>query len=220
VDSPIAGALGAVCVVLTALVAIIAVYSVRRQRRDRDRMRQWADHNGWTVTLNPSVDWGRRMPGGNRNGVGHTFTRVLHGRQVSVAEYSVTDASDGTTTNTHYYVIMVARLSRSLPTTNVELRPRTSRLAVRVRGAGETATGNADFDRAYRVQTTEPTTLNQWLSPRLITAYLARRQPGSWGVRGTELFCYSPGRLTADEIPGHAATALSLADLLDGSHAA
>lgn len=165
-DSPIAGALGAVCVVLTALVAIIAVYSIRRQRRDRDRMRQWADRNGWTLTLNPSVDWGRRMPGGNRNGVGPTFTRMLHGRQVSVAEYSVTDASDGTTTNTHHYVITVVRLNRSLPPTDVQPRSRTSRPAARVLDARETTTGNADFDRAYRIQTTEPAALSQWLSPR------------------------------------------------------
>src|SRR6266540_6224522 len=108
---PFVGVVGALCVVFAVVVALIAVYSVRRERGHRDRMRRWADRNGWTLTTDPNVDWGRRLPGGNRYGVGHTFSTVLSGRPVHVAEYSVTDASDGTTTNTHHYVVTVAQLN-------------------------------------------------------------------------------------------------------------
>jgi hypothetical protein len=213
---PAAGAIGAVCVVLAVLVAIIAVYGARRRRRDRDRMRAWADHHGWAFTPHPSVDWGRRLPGGNRNGVGHTFTSVLHGRQVNVAEYSVTDGSDGTTTNTHHWVITAVRLNRTLPATGVEPRSRASRLAAKIFGSGETATGNADFDRGFRIRTAEPAALHQWFSPALIAAHLAGRVPAAWSVHGADLLCHRPGRLEVNEIPRHATAALPLADLLDG----
>jgi hypothetical protein len=215
-----AESIGAVCVIFALLITLIAGYSIRRQRRHRDRMRQWADRNGWTFTLNPNVDWGRRLPGGNPNGVSHTFTGMLNGRQVNVAEYSVTDASDGTTTNTHHQVITVVRLHRPLPATDVEPRSRASRLAAKAFGAGETATGNPDFDRAFRIRTTEPATLNQWFSPALITAHIAGRVPKSWSVQGTELLCRQSGRLELDEIAGRAGAALPLADLLDGSNRA
>ncbi|MCU7723853.1 hypothetical protein ODJ79_09020 [Actinoplanes sp. KI2] len=212
---PVAGLVGAVCVVFAVLVATIAWVSVRRQRRDRDRMRDWAGRNGWAFTLKPNVDWGRRLPGGNRNGVAHTFTRVLSGRQVTVGEYSVTDAGDGTTTNTHHYVITVVQLRRSFPATAVEARSRTSRVATRIFGPGDTATGDTDFDRGFRIRTTEPSVLHQWFTPALIAAHLAGRVPGSWSVQGADLLCHRPGHLDPDQISGHAAAALPLADLLE-----
>jgi hypothetical protein len=212
-DDPLVVVVGGLCVVF---VAILAVYSMRRERRRRDQMRQWAEGNGWTLTAHPSVDWGRRLPGGNKHGVGHTFSSVLHGRPVSVAEYSVTDASDGTTTNTHHHVVTVARLNRPLPLTQVEPRGRASRLKTKFLGPGETATGNADFDRDFRIRTHDPAALRQWFSPGLIAAHLARQVPSSWSVQGTELLCHRPGHLNPDEILGHAAAVLPLANLLDG----
>jgi hypothetical protein len=212
---PVTGAIGAVCVVLAVLVAILAWSSVRRQRRQRDRMRDWADRNGWAFTLKPSGDWGHRLPGGNSNGVTHTFTSLLKGRKVNVAEYSVTDASDGTSTNTHHYVITVIQLRRPLPATDVAPRSQPSRLATRVLGPGETATGDTDFDRSFRIRTTEPTVLHQWFTPALIAAQLAGRVPGSWSVHGTDLLCHRPGRLDTDQILRHATAALPLADLLE-----
>lgn len=216
VDDPLVGVIGALCVVSAALVAIIAVYSVRSRRRHRDRMRQWADRHGWTLTSHPDVDWGRRLPGGNRHGVDDMFSSVLHGRPVSVAEYSVTDASDGTTTNTHHYVVTVTTLARRFPSTQIEARGRVSRLKSRLVGPGDCATGNADFDRAFRLRTTEPATLPQWFSAPLIAAHLSGRVPVPWSVQGNQLLCHRPGRLDPDEVPGHAAIVLPLATLLDG----
>jgi len=208
--------IGALCVVSAALVAIIAVYSVRSRRRHRDRMRQWADRHGWTFTSHPDVDWGRWLPGGNRHGVGDMLSSVLHGRPVSVAEYSVTDASDGTTTNTHYHVVIVTALARSLPSTQLEARGGVSRLKSRLVGPGDCATGNADFDRAFRLRSSEPAAVPQWFSAPLIAAHLSGRVPVPWSVQGNQLLYHRPGRLDPNEIPGHAAAILPLATMLDG----
>jgi hypothetical protein len=212
---PIVGLVGALCLVCAALVALIAVYQVRRQRRRRRQTQQWADHNGWTLTRNPRVEWGRLLPGGNRHGISHTFSRVIEGRRVNVAQYSVTDASDGTTTNTHYHVVAVVVLSRSYPSIQVEPRGRASRLKNKLLGPGETASGNPDFDREFIIRTSEASAVRQWLSPALTAAQLNGRIPAAWSVHGTELLCHRPGELNPDDVPGYAGAALSLATLLE-----
>ena len=203
-DNPVVGMAGALCAVVAALVAIVAASSSRRRRRHRKLMRQWADNNGWTYTPQPGVDWGRRLPGGNTNGITQAFSRVLQDRQVSVAEYSVTDASDGTSTNTHWYVVTAAVLHRPLPATQVEPRGPASRLRSKLFGPDETTTGNPDFDRAFRIRTVEPTGLRQWFSPPLVTAHLAGRASPVWNVRGTELSAGSQAasrRTTSPAVP-------------------
>jgi hypothetical protein len=215
-DDPLVAVVVVLCVVFAALAAILAVYSGRRVRRHQRRMQQWADRNGWTLTAHPHVEWGRRLPGGNTHGVSYTFSSVLDGRRVNVAQYSVTDASDGTTTNTHHHVVTVALLNRPLPSTQVESRGRASRLTSRFLDSGETATGNPGFDRDFRIRTREPAALRQWFSPPLIAAHRSGQVPSSWSVQGAELLCHRPGRLDPDEVQGHAAAVLPLADLLDG----
>ncbi len=207
---------GAVCVVFAAIIALSAVHTARRNRREHQALQQWADQHGWTLTRQPDVDWGRQLPGGNNHGVSHCFSAVLSGRPVTVAAYSVTDASDGTTTNnTHQHVVTVAALRRALPPAAVEPRGPVSRLTRALFGAGETATGHTDFDRAFRIRAAAGTPA-AWVSPELVAAHLAGRVPASWSVRGNELLCHRPGHLQPHYVPGHAAVILSLADLLDG----
>jgi hypothetical protein len=216
VDEPLVALAGVFCAVVVALIVVVAVFSGRRERRNRESRRQWADRNGWTLVPHPRVDWGERLPGGNKRGVDFAFSAVLGGRPVSVAEYSVTDASDGTSTNTHHHVVTVVRLSRSLPPTEVEPRGRASRMRSRLAGPGETATGNPEFDRDFRIRTSEPAALPQWFSPSLVAAHLTGHVPSSWSVRGVELLRHRPGRLDPPEVPHHAAAVLPLATLLDG----
>jgi hypothetical protein len=212
---PLVGLVAALCLGSVVLVALVAVYHGRRQRRRGREMQQWADRNGWTLTRNPPVDWGRQLPGGNRRGIGHTFSRTLDGRPVNVAQYSVTDTSDGTTTNTHFHVVAVAILRRAYPSIQVEPRGRVSRLKNKLLGPGETASGDPDFDRQFIIRTSDPSVVRQWLSPALIAAELTGRIPAAWSVYGTELLCHRPGELNPDDVPGHAGAVLSLATLLD-----
>jgi hypothetical protein len=207
---------GAVGVVFATITAISAVHTARRNRRTHDRQQQWADQHGWTLTRHPTVGWGRQLPGGNKHGVSHCFSTVLHGRPVAVAEYSVTDAGDGTSINTHYHVVTVATLGREFPAASVEPRGPVSRLRHGLLGSGETVTGNPHFDRAFRIRTATPGAPTAWLSPELAAAQLTGRVPASWSVRGNELLCHHPGRLEPHDVPAEAAVILPLADLLDG----
>jgi hypothetical protein len=216
VDNPIAGMSAALCAAVAVLVTVVAVISGHRRRRHRHQMQQWADNNGWTFTPRPAVEWDSRLPGGNKNGVTETLSTVLHGRQVTVAEYSVTDASDGTSTNTHWYIVTAAVLHRPLPATRVEPRGHASRLRNKLFDPDETATGNPDFDRAFRIRTADPAGLRHWFSLPLVTAHLAGQVLPAWNVQGTELLRWQPGRLKPDDIPNHASKVLQLADLLDG----
>jgi len=128
----------------------------------------------------------------------------------------VTDASDGTSTNTHWYVVAAAVLHRPVPATQVEPRGRTSRLRNKLFGPDETATGDPDFGRAFRICTAESAGLRRWFTLPLITAHLTGQVPPAWNVQGAELLHWQPGRLSLAEIPGHTAMVLLLADLLDG----
>jgi hypothetical protein len=214
------------CVLIVVLVTGAALAARRRERRRGDRLRSWAQHHGWVVVEHPAVDWGRRLPGGNRAGVTVLLSTVVRGRRVSVAEYTVTDVQitsvpDGaggttpsTTTNTHHYTITVALLTRPMPDTTVEPRPKLSRLARAVTGTGETSTGDARFDRAFRIRTAEPAAIRFWCTRPLIDAHLHRRVP-AWSVHGTELMAYHPGRLDPATIAQHADPVIYLAALLD-----
>jgi hypothetical protein len=207
---------GALCAAVAVLVAVVAAFSARSRRRHRARMQQWAESNGWTYTPQPAVDWGRRLPGGNKNGITEAFSRVVDGRQVSVAEYSVTDASDGTSTNTHWYVATVAVLRRSLPASQVEPRSLPSRLRSARRGLDEVAVGHPDFDRGFRIRTSDPARLRHWFSPSLVAAHQAGQVPPAWSVHGTEVLRWQPGRLNPENLGGLTPGILILADLLDG----
>ena len=214
-DDPIVGLTAALCGMGMLLVVIVAVIGVRGQRRRRARMRQWADRHGWTLTRRPAVDWGRSMPGGNPDGIEHLFTRVIDGRRVDVAEYSVTDAGDGSTQNTHHWVVTATTLRWPLPGMSLAPRDPVSRLARKLFGGEDTATGDRDFDRRFRVRAGEPAAVRRWLSGQLIAAQLAGRVPPAWQVHGAGLLCHRPGALDLDEIPAHAAATVTLAGLLE-----
>ena len=150
----------------------------------------------------------------------------VQGRPVSVAAYTVTDtqlttAPDGTggattstTTSTHYYTVTVAALARSMPPTAVEPRGAMSRLARTVLRPGDCATGNAVFDRRFRIRTSDPAAVHGWCTPQLIAAHLDRHLP-TWSTYATELFTYQTGRLDPTTIPHHTSQVVLLAALLD-----
>jgi hypothetical protein len=221
----IAGA-GILCLlgVAVTIPAIIAVR--RRERRRTDRLQAWARENGWIVTPKPAVHWRGRLPGGNRGVVTVAVSGAVSGRPVSVAEYAVSDvqitsAPDGmggtttsTTTTTHHFTVAVAALSRPMPNIAMERRGTASRLARAVLGPGEAATGNADFDRAFRIRTADPAAVRRWCTPSLIDAHL-RWQIPDWSVTGTELLTYRGGRLDPSTIPEEAGRITFLAAQLD-----
>lgn len=211
-NEPIGAVAGVLGLAFAVLVALVAVFAVRRRRRERDRLEQWARASGWTLTWNPAVDWGRMMPGGNPRGVAHAFSARAHGRPVTVAEYSTTDAQS----RTSFFVIAAIVLARPLPPIEVTPRGALSRGWQKIAGPGEAATGNPEFDRAFRVRSEEPAEALRWLPPPVLAAQLQRRLPEAWSVRGTELLAHHPGRLRPEDVPREAQPLVALADLLEG----
>jgi hypothetical protein len=217
---------GIFCVLVVVLVALAAVAARRRERRRTDAVRSWAQANGWAVTDRPAVDWGARLPGGARDGVSVVLSGVVRGRPVSVGEYMMTetqvsttsDATGGTSTstssNTVHYTVAVARLTQPMPDTTVEQRGGLSRLARAVTGPSESATGNAAFDKAFRIRTANPPAVRAWCTPALIDAHLRGHVP-AWSVHGVEVLTYHPGRLDPPAIVSHAERVAYLAALLN-----
>jgi hypothetical protein len=219
-DDTLAVAAGVVFVLIVVVVALVAVLTRRRRRGRAGRLEGWAHENGWTVTRRPVVDWGVRLPGGNRDGIATMISGRVRGRPVSVAEYVVTGGRTDVTmvSPDNIYAVTVAVLAQPLPGISVEPRGPTSLRDQVVAGPGESATGNVAFDRTYRIRTNDPDAVPRWCTSQVIEAHL-RGQIPAWSVHGNELLTYENGRLIPAAIPGRIGPVTYLADLLDQSAA-
>lgn len=219
--------LGVGCLGTIALFTLAWLMHSVRDRRRRERLTRWVGQHGWTITPNPSVNWGLRLPGGNPRGVSLAISATVHGRPVSVAEYSysetqMTTTSDGQggttvgqTTHTHTFTVVVVRLTRSYPPIAVGPRSAASRLGRRLLG-GRTATGHHEFDHRYQVHGADPDAIRHLIGPALIGDHLAGHLP-PWSVHGSELLSYRPGAIEDPErIPEMVIPVLRVAHHLDG----
>jgi hypothetical protein len=216
---------------LVALLVVSSVAAARRERERREKLAQWAALRGWAFTLKPSVAWTNRVAGRNRHGVTLALSGVVDGLPVSVAEYHYTETHSTTSVNaegrstssssstTRHYVVATVRLPHPLPTVTVAPRGALSRMARSVLGPGETSTGQADFDRAFRIKTDQPDLVRAWCTPALQTAHLTGQIP-AWSLARGELLCSTAGRINDPEtIPTMIAPALRVAALLTPARA-
>nr|WP_221374967.1 hypothetical protein [Actinoplanes polyasparticus] len=209
---PLTGALAFLCVASLALVVIVALLAARQRRRRDGRIAEWAAKAGWQVVMRPAVDWGRRLPGGNPDGVRLLLSGHAGERPVLVGEYDVTDVqvatgADGsatTTPHTRHWVVTVAILNRPWPPATVTTRGRLSRRNDTI--------GDPGFDKAFRISGT----VGPWCTPALIAAHLAHRTPVPWSVAGPELMTWTEGRMRPSHPVGDLGPLLHLASLLDG----
>lgn len=217
------GCLGAV--LLVALLVGLVALSRRGERRRRDTLRQWALRHGWVYVPQPAVDWGSRLPGGNRAGVTVVVSGEVAGHRVSVAEYGHTetyastgsDGAGGTTSTTsshsHPYVVVVVHLDQPYPSVEVSPRGPAAKIGRALRGGGATVTGDPAFDREFTVSG-DPIAVRWLLSPALVAAHVAGSVP-PWSLHGTELMTHLPGRLAQlDRIPALAEPLTRVAALL------
>lgn len=213
-ESVVLGGICAIAVALAGLVILALIVRGRGQRRRHEELARWAAAHGWTVTPNPTVDWGARLPGGNRKGISLALSAVVNGRPVSVGEYSYTEThitgggADGattTTSHTHRFVVAVVRLNQSYQPVAVRPRSALSKLAVR---------GDERFDRQFTVEAADPAYARRLIGPALAAEHVAGTVP-PWSLHGTELLAYRKGRLDApDQIPGLVSPLIRVADLL------
>ncbi|MCO8274216.1 hypothetical protein M1L60_26805 [Actinoplanes sp. TRM 88003] len=209
---PMAGVLAFFCVASLGLVVIAALLAARQRRRRAGRIVAWAVHAGWQVVERPAVDWGRRLPGGNPEGVRMLLSGHVGGRPVLVGEYEVTDVqvttgADGTATttpHTRHWVVSVAILNHPWAPATVTTRGRLSRRT--------NTTGDPGFDKAFRIEGV----VGPWCTPALIAAHLARHVPVPWSVSGPELMTWTEGRLHPAHPVGDLGPLLHLAALLNG----
>ncbi|WP_141719411.1 hypothetical protein [Micromonospora peucetia] len=215
------GCVGLVLLLGAGLAAIVVV-AHRQERERRDSWRRWAAHQGWTFTENPQVAWTGRVPGRNRRGVRFALTGTMHGRPVGVAEYAYTethtstgaDGNQTTSSQTHAYVVAFVWLRRPFPDLAVAPRHVFSKLGRALFGSDGYATGNAEFDRQWRVGAAAPGQ-QALVGPTLLAAHLAGAVP-AWSVRGPELITYRSGRLHDHTSVGSLVTPLiTVADLLE-----
>lgn len=218
---PIPGALvlgGVVFVGLVVLVVFGVVAASRRERERQDRIRRWATQHGWRVAVSPTVDWVKRLPGGNRRGVSLLVSGQLRHRHVGVAEYSYstesTDSRGSSSTTTYNFIVIAVRLTASYPPLAVEARGALSRLGRAMFGDKPAATGHDNFDRRFRVQTRDPAYAHTMVGPALITEHLAGRVP-EWSLAGHDLLAWQAGILEDPrQVPTLAAPLMRVADLL------
>ncbi|MBL7258753.1 hypothetical protein [Paractinoplanes lichenicola] len=215
-DDPLVAVVGLFCVVAVVLFVLALVIGVRRRRRREQQLQQWADGNGWQLVKQPAVDWGQHLPGRNPHGVRVMLAGRVHGRPVMVGEYEVTDTqvttgADGnptSTSHTHLYVVTVAILGRMQPPVSVSARGRLSRAKAGLLGPGDTASGDPQFDKAFRIRGAP----GPWCTPALLAAHLAGHVPVPWTVSGQQLITWREGSLRP---PEPLDPVLRLAHLLD-----
>jgi hypothetical protein len=220
--------LAAVCagaVVLT--VALVSWAVVRGRRKTRLRwaeLQLWAEANNWTLVSRPVVDWGSRMPGGNKRGVELALHGEMWGRRTSIAEYSYgeststagPDGSTSTTVTTHEYVLVVVHLDRPSGYLGVQPRGVLSRWGRTLFGTG-TAIGDERFDREYRM-VGDPAATTYRLSPELVEAHVAGAVP-PWTVYGPDLLTWYPGRIDLSRLGELAGPVHRVAIMLTGADA-
>jgi hypothetical protein len=217
--------IGLVCLAMVIGIAVAAGAAARHRDLNRQAgLQQWATRHGWAFVTRPAVDWGRRLPGRNGDGVALSLAGTQGGRRVSVAEYSHTEtgvgsAPDGnggttttTTTNTRHYVVTVVHLDRPSAVLGVQPRSAVSKLGRALFNTGSEI-GHADFDKQFTV-VGDPAAAAYRISPALIAAHLDGVVP-SWSLSGTDLLSWRAGRIdTPDRIPELAAPLVRVADLL------
>jgi hypothetical protein len=192
-------------------------FGVRHRRWAQ--LRAWAHANAWTIVAKPVVDWGARLPGGNKHGVTLALTGSVGGRRTSVGEYSFEESVTtraGTTITTHEYVVLVLHLDRPsgyLGVLPCEVLERWGRSLL---GVGAPL-GDDAFDDRHRV-VGDPATAAYELPGELVAAHIAGAVP-PWTLYGTELVTWYPGRIDLDHLGEQVGPLHLVARLLTGAGA-
>lgn len=215
----------AIFVLFVVLLAVGIPLSIRAERSRKAAIRQWAAANGWAFAESGRAQWTARLPGRDSRGLGVILSRQLGGRWVTVAEYSYRTTSSSrssttgtttTTTTTHHFVVAVVQLDRMYPPIAVLPRGLLSQLGRSLFGDKPTATGNALFDKQYKIVTADPGCAKALLGPPLIGAHIAGAVP-PWTLVGAELLTCVPASGPLRDpatIPGYVAPLLHVAALL------
>jgi hypothetical protein len=192
---------------LIALGAAARNRAVRAERRMRDTLYAWTMANGWQMHEGDvHVSWRQRLSGLRGFGIRRFAFATVHGLPVTAADcHYATESTDSEGQSHTQWVslsVFVARLPGGWPDIEVRNRRLGSRLMRALGRQSPVEIGHAEFDRRFKVMTTDPRAAHVLLSPALVDAHL-RDQASPWSLIGGELMIVEPGRLTLDRIgPG------------------
>jgi hypothetical protein len=205
-------------------LVLLTVAGRRREHRRWVGLHKWAVGNGWTLVAKPVVDWGSRLPGGDKHGVSLALHGELGGRPCGVGEYSFSetatiskpDGHGGTTTTTHQYVVVVLHLDRPSAYLGVQPLGVLSRWGHTLFGTGSPI-GHEQFDEQFRV-VGDPPAAAYPLSPELVAAHVEGTVP-PWTLYGADLMTWYPGRVDPAGIPELVEPLQRVATMLTGAGA-
>lgn len=164
----------------------------------------------------------QHLPGRDRRTVSVVLSGVLDGYPVTVAEYSYTTSSHGTdasgsstrSTTRHDLSVAVVRLRQAYPPVEVGPRRAASRLSRSLFGDGKISTGHPEFDRRFKIGSTDPVMARALVGAALVSAHLADGVP-AWSLDGEELMTYRQGLLPEpDDVMPLVTPLLTVAHLL------
>jgi hypothetical protein len=222
-------AAGACLAAVALLLVLLTVAGRRRVRRRWAELRRWAGANGWTLVSKPVVDWGSRLPGGNKHGVSFALYGEMWDRPCGVGEYSFSETRTtstrggnggttiGTTTTTHQYVVVVLHLDRPSAYLGVQPRSVLSRWGHTLFGLGSSI-GHERFDKQFRV-VGDPPAAAYPLSSALVAAHVEGTVP-PWTLYGADLMTWYPGRIDLARVPALVGPLRHVATMLTGADAA
>jgi hypothetical protein len=190
--------------VLFALGAVaLAVLAWWASRKRIERLRAWAATNGWTYASSDAslTTFSQWQP----FGAGHAkrATEVLAGRYDRLSALSFTyrwTTGSGRESSTHTAHVVAVVLPAFLP--RVELTPDGlgAKLAKLV-GAQDISFESDDFNRAYRVSSSDPRVAHAIVHPRLMERMLRDDARGSaWRIDGTWLLSWENGASNLDRL--------------------
>jgi len=175
-------------------------------RKRIERLRTWAATNRWTYTASDRslVDFSRGQP----FGVGRSkrATEIMAGPFEGFAGLSFTyrwTTGSGKSSTTHTAHIVAVRLPAFLPT--LELTPDGfgAKLAKLV-GAQDIQFESDEFNRAFRVASSDPQVAHAIVHPRLMERMLRDDSRGTcWRIEGTWILTWASGSTDLDRLATH-----------------
>jgi hypothetical protein len=203
----------AVWVLVVPALMMTAAARYRPTVQWRQRVAEWARKHGWRAEVRPRVEWTERLPGKNHWGVTMLVSGETGGREVAVGNYSYTTITDHST-RTHFLVVSTVRVPTPTPSVAVYRRGPASKFGRYLLGGSFISTGNAAFDRKFRIQAKNRDEASALFGPTLIAEHLAGRLP-MWSLRDGMLLSYTHGQFRKPaEVPGAVAPLVRVADLL------
>ncbi|WP_067864026.1 hypothetical protein [Nocardia shimofusensis] len=178
----------------------------RSDRGARDTFARWAATHGWRYDDRSHPAWSARLPGHQNGTVVFALTGVVDNRLVTAAEYRA---------ESHRFTVLVVHLDRPYPPLAVLDRELSREIGDAFAASLPIHTGDAAFDRRFRVSAVDQRYARLMLDPVVVQAQLDGPVE-RWSLAGRDLLTYKLGKPSNPAaIPDLARPVLHLADLLE-----